>query len=403
MENKNAPNRAKGEASMKKKKRRFYIIGIIPVLLLSGGLLFLQKEQSEANTLDAEKLFNTKHITRDSFVEGKTYEESITIAAIGDILIHDTVFEDARTTDSFDFKPMLAPVKEALMKPDILLANQETILGGIELGLSGYPTFNSPREVGEALMDAGVDIVSTANNHTLDKGEKGVQSSMSYMTEVGLPYVGSFKDQEDKQRLRILNHSGINIAYLSYTYGTNGIPVPEGKDFLVNLIDKAAMKEEIHRAKEVSDVVVMSIHWGNEYQRFPDTIQQELAQFIVDEGVDVVFGHHPHVLQPMEWLKAQDGRQALVIYSLGNFLSGQMWDYKDIGGMASVDIIKQVSPKGTTVELANPAFFPTYVASKGQRNYKVVPLKQASDFGLEDASAKYEEILTHMMDPLNIN
>ncbi|WP_404333021.1 CapA family protein [Mesobacillus maritimus] len=383
---------------MKKKNRWILTIGILVLISVATGIFYRQTVQS--TTQENVVLSKEDHIKRDLSVAGKTYQESVNIAAIGDILIHDTVFLDAATADGFDFKPMFSHVKDTLTKPDILLANQETILGGVELGLSGYPTFNSPREVGDALIDAGVDIVSTANNHTLDKGEKGIQSSMSYLSEVGLPYVGSFKNAEDQQRLRILNHNGINIAYLSYTYGTNGIPVPEGKDFLVNLIDKAAMKEEIHRAKDVADVVVMSIHWGNEYQRFPDSIQEEIAHFIVNEGVDIVFGHHPHVLQPMEWIQADDGRKAFVVYSLGNFLSGQMWDFKDIGGMVSLDIIKKITPTGSTIELANPEFNPTYVSSSGQRNYQVVPLEQAGKYGLEHAQSKYEEIMGHMTEPL---
>jgi len=387
---------------MKKKDNRWILtIGILILIVGATSVFFRQTVQS--STQENRVFAKEDHIKRDILVEGKNYQERVSIAAIGDILIHDTVFLDAATDQGYDFKPMFSHVKDTLTKPDILLANQETILGGVELGLSGYPTFNSPREVGDALIDAGVDIVSTANNHTLDKGENGIQSSMSYLSEVGLPYVGSFKNAEDQQRLRILNHNGVNIAYLSYTYGTNGIPVPEGKDFLVNLIDKAAMKEEIHRAKELADVVVMSIHWGNEYQRTPDSIQKELAHFIVNEGVDVVFGHHPHVLQPMEWIQAEDGRKAFVIYSLGNFLSGQMWDYKDIGGMVSLDIIKKITPEGTTIELANPKFNPTYVSSSGQRNYQVVPLEQAGKYGLEQANSKYQEIMSHMTEPLKIN
>jgi poly-gamma-glutamate capsule biosynthesis protein CapA/YwtB (metallophosphatase superfamily) len=378
------------------KKYRPMPLFILTVLVAAAiGLFAYQQQQAEAIKLE-EPLILSAHNERSYSVEGKTIKQKLTIAAIGDILIHDRVYEDARTADGFDFKPMLAGVKDELRKPDLLLANQETILGGIEMGLSSYPAFNSPHEVGDALIDAGVDIVSTANNHTLDRGEKGAQNSISYLTAAGLPYVGSFKDQKDKDRLRILHKNGISIAYLSYTYGTNGIPVPEGKDYLVNLIDKAAMKEEVHRAKAEADVVVMSIHWGNEYQRHPDEIQKELAQFLVNEGVDIIFGHHPHVLQPMEWLTAKDGRKSLVVYSLGNFLSGQVRDYKDIGGMAAVEVIKTVSTAGISVELVNPAFYPTFVASKSQQNYRVVPLKDAGSHGFKEAAAKYAEIQEHM-------
>ncbi len=377
-------------------KRYLPLLAIAALVIAGAGFFFYQSISRNAGEQDRQPLALQVHSDREMTANEKTITQRLTVAAIGDVLIHDRVFMDAETTDGYDFKPMLAAVKSELQKPDILLANQETILGGVELGLSGYPTFNSPIEVGEALIDAGVDIVSTANNHTLDKGEKGIQRSMDYLETAGLPYVGSYKDDTDRQRLRILEKNGISIAFLSYTYGTNGIPVPEGKDFLVNLIDKEAMKEEIHRAKEQADTVIMSIHWGNEYQRYPDSIQEDLAQFLADEGVDIVFGHHPHVLQPVEWVTGKDGSRTLIVYSLGNFLSGQMWDYKDIGGMASVEIVKTVSAEGTKIELANPQFYPTYVASQGQANYRVVPLSEAGKHGLKNADAMYQEILEHM-------
>lgn len=382
-----------------KKKNQALFVG----LFIAAGLgmaaffmMFQMYQEAEAKEQKAVVKTNHSHQSRTSEVAGKSYLEKVTIGAIGDILIHDRVYEDAYTGTGYDFKPMLKNVKEFLLAPDILLANQETVLGGTELGLSSYPMFNSPIEVGDALIDAGVDIVSNANNHSLDKSEKGVLLSTSYMETVGLPYVGSFKDAEDREKLRILNKNGINVAYLSYTYGTNGIPVPAGKDYLVNLIDRELMKAEIKRAEEQADVVVMSIHWGNEYQRFPTQDQQDLAQFLVDEGVDIIFGHHPHVLQPMEWLQAPDGKQALVVYSLGNFLSGQVRDYKDIGGMATLEITKHITPDGTNITLSNPQFLPTYVTSKHQENYQVVPLKNAGQYGLANAHKKNDEIIKHM-------
>ncbi|HAQ07976.1 MAG TPA: capsular biosynthesis protein [Bacillus bacterium] len=353
-------------------------------------------EAEAAKKLDNTAKWQKDHSPRSIDVSGKTFIQTIKLGAIGDILIHDTVYEDAFTNSGYDFKPMLSNVKDYLLEPDLLLANQETILGGIDLGLSSYPMFNSPVEVGDALIDAGVDIVSNANNHSLDKAEKGVLKSISYMETAGLPYVGSFKNPEDQRRLRVLNKNGIKVAFLSYTYGTNGIPVPKGKDHLVNLIDHSLMQAEIKRAKEQSDIVVMSIHWGNEYQRFPTVDQEELAQFLVDEGVDIIFGHHPHVLQPMEWLEAQDGRKAFVVYSLGNFLSGQMWDYKDIGGLATIAITKQITTAGTQTTLANPGFLPTFVSSSRQSSYRVVPLREAGKYGLANPENKYIEIMNHM-------
>lgn len=386
---------------MRRKKSRKKAIGLFfGLILIASALIFQMYLEAAAKEPNDSQITQKDHIERNIALPGKSFTGKVTLGAIGDILIHDTVYQDAYKDSGYDFKPMLSNVKGLLTEPDLLLANQETILGGVSLGLSGYPMFNSPIEVGDALIDAGIDIVSNANNHTLDKSEKGVLNSIGYMETAGLPYVGSFKDPEDQKTLRVLHKNGISVAFLSYTYGTNGIPVPFGKGHLVNLIDRELMKAEIQRANEQSDIVAMSIHWGNEYQRFPTEDQKSLAQFLVNEGVDIIFGHHPHVLQPMEWLSAEDGRNALVVYSLGNFLSGQMWDYKDIGGMATVEITKHITPEGTTLSLANPAFIPTFVSSSRQSNYRVVPLKEAGKYGLANAEDKYNEIMNHMTQSL---
>lgn len=366
---------------------------IITCLALSSFLIIQQKKGS----IKPEKIKTVRvHTPRPSLDMGREMTEKITIGAIGDILMHDPVYNDAYNGVKYNFDPIFKNVNSLLEKPDILTANQESTLGGTELGLSSYPCFNSPHEVADALVHTGVDIVSTANNHTLDKGVKGIQSEIHYLDSIGLPHVGSFLDNQDRHKLRILEKNGIKVAYLAYSYGTNGIPLPDGKDFLVNLINRNTMKEEIHRARKEADVVVMSIHWGIEYQRVPTFEQKDLANFLANEGVDVIFGSHPHVLQPMEWIKTNDGRKTLVVYSLGNFISAQLHDYKDIGGLATVEITKHISENGNTIALSNPLFYPTYVSSHDFKNYRIVPLEKAGPFGLQDANGKYKEIEAHM-------
>ncbi|MFS0823492.1 CapA family protein [Bacillus sp. 1P02SD] len=329
--------------------------------------------------------------------EFKPFTTSMTLAAIGDILIHSIVYDDAKTGNGYDFKPMIANVKGLLENADLTIANQETIVGGTEIGLSTYPSFNSPFEVADAFKDAGVDIVSIANNHTLDRGEKAIISATNYLNKIGMEYTGGYQNPEDKSKIRVLNRNGISIAFLSYTYGTNGIPVPNGKDYLVNLIDMELIKKEIKAAKEVADVVSVSMHWGNEYQLYPNDYQKQLAQQLADEGVDIIIGHHPHVLQPMDWITGKNGNQTFVVYSLGNFLSGQMWDYKDIGGVLQVEIVKEVKSKDETIiRVQNPQFAPTFVSNSNYRSFKVVPLQDANNFGLSNASSKYEEMTHHM-------
>lgn len=388
----------------RKKRRKQRWVG--PVLTVGfvclSTLLIVQLFRIE-NTPKVQQAQPTNHEIkgRSLALAPKTVTTQATLAAIGDILIHDWIYNDAKTSVGYDFHPMFEPVLPILQKPDVLLANQETILGGEALGISSYPMFNSPVEIGPAVKEAGVDIVSTANNHSLDRREQGVLASLEQLDRIGLPHVGTYKSKEDQQTVTIMEKNGIRFSFLSYTYGTNGMPIPSGKDYLVNLIDRDSMAEEIQRAKDISDVVIMSIHWGNEYQRYPTDEQEELAQFLVNQGVDVIFGHHPHVLQPMKWLETSDGRQALVVYSLGNFLSGQIRDYKDIGGMASITVIKTINNLGTTIELKQPEFVPTYVSSQQFKHYRIVPLQEADSFGMANAKNRYEEIMQHMLSPLH--
>ncbi|MFJ7726302.1 CapA family protein [Neobacillus sp. NPDC097160] len=377
-----------------KKKAIIPSVIIILVCIVTAAVVLIQQKQADEKD---DKVYSPKeHKPRPSINVNRDITEKVTIGAIGDILIHSPVYLDAFNGAGYNFDPMFEPVKPLLEMPDVVTANQESMLGGLDLGLSGYPKFNSPYEVADALVHSGVDIVSTANNHTLDKGEKGIQSETAYLESIGLPHVGSSLDEKDRQKLRIIKKNGITIAYLAYTYGTNGIPVPKGKDYLVNLIDREIMKDEIYRAKKEADVVVMSIHWGNEYQRIPTNDQKDLANFLANEGVDIIFGSHPHVLQPMEWIQTTDGRKTFVIYSLGNFISAQYGDYKDIGGLATIEITKKVSEKGKTIELSNPIFYPTFVTSQKYHHFRVVPLEQAGAYGLSNAETKYKEIQEHM-------
>jgi poly-gamma-glutamate capsule biosynthesis protein CapA/YwtB (metallophosphatase superfamily) len=377
--------------------KKLVLIPILMLIITSIALSSFLITMQHNGPIKKEKIKTVRiHTPRPSLNLSREITEKVTIGAIGDILIHNPVYEDAYNGGKYNFDPIFKNVNSLLEKPDILTANQESTLGGTELGLSSYPCFNSPHEVADALVHTGVDIVSTANNHTLDKGIKGIQSEIHYLDSIKLPHVGSFEDEQDRIRLRILEKNGIKIAFLAYTYGTNGIPVPEGKDYLVNIINRDKMKEEIQRARKMADVIVMSIHWGIEYQRVPTVEQKVLAGFLANEGVDIIFGSHPHVLEPMEWIKTKSGRKSLVVYSLGNFISGQENDYKDIGGMATIDITKRVTETGNTVELSNPLFYPTYVSSQDFKNYQVVPLEKAGSFGLPDADEKYKEIQNHM-------
>lgn len=320
------------------------------------------------------------------------------LAAIGDVLIHNSVYNDARTRDSgFDFKPMLEPVKGLLVQPDLLVANQESITGGEELGLSSYPQFNSPFEIGDALQDAGVDMVTMANNHTLDKREKGVLSATAYWDKIGMPYTGAFRNPEDQAKLRILECNGISFAFLAYTYGTNGIPVPEGKPYLVNLLDPALMEREIRDSKSKADFTVVSVHWGTEYQEEANNTQRELAQKMADWGADVIIGTHPHVLQTIEWVTAADGSRTLVMYSLGNFLSAQEKTIQLIGGIGHVEAVKTVTGDRVELRLEKPAFTPVHTRYVNWRNYRVIPMGDLDVEASSQPKAVWSKIKDRML------
>ncbi|WP_077604761.1 CapA family protein [Oceanobacillus sojae] len=353
-----------------------------------------------ACTQSPEDNTGTSHSTRENSQTVKETDEidpKVTVAAIGDILIHDRVYDDAWDGKKYDFKPMLAEVADYLKEPEITVANQETIMGGESIGLSGYPSFNSPFEIGDDLQDAGIDMVTMANNHTLDRGEEAIQNAIAYYEEIGMPYTGSFKSEEDQSEIRVLKtDQDISVAFLSYTYGTNGISVPAGKPYLVNLIDREQIKKEVEKANELADVTIVSLHFGIEEERMPNQEQEDLAQYAADLGVDVVIGNHPHVLQPVEWLEGKEGNKTLVAYSLGNFLSGQYQFYNRIGGIFEFDLVKEEDE----VLVKTPRFLPTFVEFEEDgdtmTDVHVVPLEKASEEQIENPDAVLSEIKSHM-------
>ncbi|MED3663011.1 CapA family protein [Ureibacillus sp. FSL K6-8385] len=324
------------------------------------------------------------------------------ISAVGDVLLHKPVYDDAYIGNNrYDFSKMFQQVKPYLESTDLTIANSESIIGGKEIGLSTYPTFNSPFELGDALKDAGVDVVNMANNHVLDRGERAILNATNHWNELGITYVGCAATKEEAAQIKTITKNNIVFSFLGYTYGTNGIPVPKGKEYYVNYIDLDKMKSDIEKAKEMSDVVVVNIHMGNEYQRQFNQYQDQIAQHLADFGADIVFAHHPHVLQPAKWYTGEKGNQTFVIHSLGNFLSGQDLPFTRIGGIIQLDVKKTVlydeeGNEKTLVEILNPQFLPTYVTFQNWRNYEIVPLYRLTNEELPNAYGIYEEIKSHM-------
>lgn len=272
------------------------------------------------------------------------------LAAAGDALIHKKVYTAARKKDgSFDFRPMLRLVKSRISAHDLAFYNQETILGGTELGLSTYPRFNSPREVGDAFLDAGFNLVSLANNHTLDRGEKGVLRSLEYWKgKKQALSSGSFAAGKEAEGLRTVKVNGITCAFFAYTTATNGLRAPKGSEHYVAVYTPGRVEADIKRARGKADVVIVSMHWGSEYVFDPTPEQIQIAAHLASLGVNLVIGHHPHVVQPVAMVES-----TLVIYSLGNFLSGQDRLERQIGLLVSLDVVKTEMRGETRISFEN--------------------------------------------------
>lgn len=285
---------------------------------------------------------------------------SASFAAVGDILVHTNVYKYASqladgTDADFDFKPIFANIKEIISSADAAYVNQETICGGKELGYSGYPAFNTPDEIAPALIDTGFDIVNIANNHMLDKGERGLSRAIDFWNEQPVTLIGGFKNKEDYENIRIHEVNGITIAFLSYTYWTNGYVLPASSELIVPYIDADEIDRQTKAAREIADLVMVSMHWGDEDSFTPNEEQKTMAQLMANNNVDVIIGMHPHVLQTIEWLDRPDGKQTLCIYSLGNLVSTMMYSRNMLGGIMRFDIVEDEN--GFSIE--NAELIPT--------------------------------------------
>lgn len=370
--------------------RNKILIGSTIFLVTLLSVLYINTNDYKG--VSAVQVSNNPVMTVEHFQEPKYFESSITLNAIGDLLIHSTVYKDAQSNSGYDFNPMFKDIKYYLRNADITFANQETILGGTEIGLSTYPQFNTPQELGDTLKDSGVDIVSMANNHTLDRGEEAVMNATDYLNDIGIEYVGAYQNEDDRSTERIIHRKGIAVGFLAYTYGTNGIPVPDGKDYLVNLIDEEQILEDISNLEPKTDFIVVSMHFGNEYQPLPSDEQIHLSELLTNHGADVIIGHHPHVLQPVDWISTDEGDDKFVAYSLGNFLSGQKGTDRLIGAIMQIKLTKTIQPNLETSHLVSEAkMMPTYNQYENFRNYKIVPLVEANQYSLSNADQWFED------------
>lgn len=307
-------------------------------------------------------------------------DREVSFLAAGDNLIHGLIYYSGDQGDgSYSFDRMYERVSDEISSADIAYLNQETICGGTQLGLQSYPTFNSPYEILDSVAAAGFDWISTSSNHSMDVGEEGILSQLSHLEELPqLIQTGTNVSADEAKEYKVIEKNGVKIGLLSYTYGLNGFALPDGKEYLVNLIDEDRIREDMKELNQISDVQVVSMHWGVEYQFEENEEQRALAQLLSDEGADVIIGTHPHVLQPMEVLKGEEGNETLVMYSLGNFVSAQDVNSRMLGGMAKWTLVYHPSDK--SVSFKNICFEPTvmYFDPSGT-DVQVYPLSEYTD------------------------
>lgn len=366
------------------KKKLVYIVLLI--VLLSGLIiyLFIQNKPKEEKEIKKEN--------KEEIKEETPKTSKLSLVMVGDALLHSSLYRDGYKNGKYDFTSQLEFIKPIIKNYDLAFYNQESILGGTEIGLSDYPTFNSPQEFGDAMIDAGFNLVSLANNHTLDRGEKAVINSCNYWKTKEVLSAGSYCSKEDAEQINIKEKNGIKYTLLAYTYGTNGIKVPEGKEYLVNLYSDEKAKNDIEKVRDKVDLLMVSMHWGTEYKNEPTETQKKQAEYLSSLGVDIIIGTHPHVIQPITYIN-----DTLVIYSLGNFISAQSTnnDYNTmVELMTSVDIIKEEKNGQSKIKLDNlnnELLYNYYKKGSRWTDFKVIPFSQMNETYNQDYKRLYEK------------
>lgn len=333
--------------------------------------------------------FNSTNVIQDSSVESETVEEKIepinfTMTAIGDTLCHNTQYWDAynSSTKQYDFSYVYDDIKVYTSSADITIGSLETTFAGEDRGYSNYPVFNSPDSLATGLKDIGVDVISLAGNHALDYGYSGICRTIDVLDNVGISHLGTYKSAEDQNKILIKDVKGVKIAFINYTYGTNGIPVPSDKPYCLNLIDKDLISKQIKQAKEQNvDMIVACMHWGTEYKTSANDEQKELADFLFKSGVDIILGNHPHVLEPMEkkTITLDDGstKDVFVVYALGNFTADQRAEITRDSAILNLDITKDSDGK---ILINKVSYVPIYMyknsASKVHK-FKILDIEKS--------------------------
>ncbi len=378
------------------KSLKIFIFILLILLIFTAVFYYLKNYANYKNIVETSKqeiedeLKNNEEQNKEKDVKPEETDTTFTLTSIGDVMCHNTQYWDAydKNTNTYDFSYVFEDISLYTKTGDICIGNIETSFAGEERGYSNYPTFNSPDSLAYNLKNIGIDVITTAGNHCLDMGFSGLSRTIDVLDDADIAHLGTYKTQEDQDKVFIKYVKGVKIAFIDYTYGTNGIPVPSDKPFCVNLIDKDLIKKHIESAKEEGfDVLVACMHWGVEYRTTPSDEQEELADFLFQNGVDIILGNHPHVLEPMEkrTITLEDGstKDGFVIYAHGNFICDQNAENTRNSIILNLTITKHTDGK-ITIDKAN--YVPIYMYKANTSNLRKMKL-----IDIKKTIANYEE------------
>ena len=369
---------------MKKRKRKIkrsvYVLFIV-LILIAIVILFLPHIINKDNNTKSEPTIKEEN------PQPIQNEKRMSLLAVGDILIHESVYKDAYDGNTYNFHKMFTEVEPIINKYDLKFCNQESTIGGTALGISGYPSFNSPEEIGDELVNLGFNLISLANNHALDKGVDAIKYSNSYWKTKNVIYEGTYSSETERNNIEIHEKNGIKYAFLAYTTLSNRKPP---NDYILNIYSASRAKNDIESIKDKVDVIIVSMHWGVEDSNTVSESQKQIAEYLSSLGVNIIIGHHPHVVQKIEYIG-----DTLVIYSLGNFISNQLSIglNNGIGLMVGVDIVL----KDNKVSFENLYEELTLAYAKNSTNFKVIPFSKLNDNLLSNYKAiekQYMKIVT---------
>ena len=384
-----------------KKKMTIFLAVIMVLDVISLGVIFFTRNSARPDiSADASPGTESQSVTEQQEVFSR-----VSFVAVGDNLIHDTVYEQAaaRVSDGYDFSYDYEKIADKIAAPDVAILNQETIIS-TEHNVSSYPMFNSPVEVGEEMLKIGFDVFNIATNHSLDCGEKGLISAINFWKSKKAITTGAYLNSDDMANIPMNEVNGVKIAYLGFTESTNGLSLPDDTEvILVQAKDESLLQQQIAKAKETADVVIVNAHWGEEYTHEPNDNQRSLAQKLASWGADVIIGTHPHVIQPVEYIVNSDGRKTLVAYSLGNFISAQNRGPRMLGGMLNFEVVKNNATGEIALENVKFSGVVTHYGY-GYSNIRVYPLEDytqelASKHGVLSKTSDFS--LQYLYDILN--